>query len=198
MPVCEGCGIRTDDAHVARRAARIEAAARYRPTQIKVLFLDSAPPARIEDFFYSPASNRTGRLPASKSYFDELGKTLGPTLTASTEEGILTEFRRKGYFLTYAVECPFENEGELHAALRRLAPTALKRVQYSIKPSYVVPISTPTKELIHLFGLIGWGDRLVLDGAGPFVDPYLGDSRKQAQFGTAFGDRIGKALAVLP
>ncbi len=117
---------------------------------------------------------------------------------ASTEEGILTEFRRKGYFLTYAVECPFDNEGELHAALRRLAPTALKRVQYSIKPSYVVPISTPTKELIHLFGLIGWGDRLVLDGAGPFVDPYLGDSRKQAQFGTAFGDRISKALAVLP
>ena len=198
MPVCEGCGIRTDDAHVARRAARIDAASRYRPAQVKVLFLDSAPPAKIEDYFYSPTTNRNARAPAAKSYFDELGKTLGPSLMASTEEGILTEFRRKGYFLSYAVECPFENEGELHAALRRLAPTALKRVQYSIKPSYVVPLSTPTKELIHLFGLIGWGDRLVLDGAGPFVDPYLSDSRKQAQFGTAFGDRISKALAGLP
>jgi hypothetical protein len=198
MPVCEGCGTRTDEAHVARRAERIELAARYRPVQVKVLFLDSSPPPRIEDFFYSAAANRSVRSPASRSYFDELGKTLGPTLMATTEDGILTEFRRRGYFLTHAIECPFENEGELHAALRRLAPTALKRVQYSIKPSYVVPLSTPTKELIHLFGLIGWGDHLVLDKAGPFVDPYLGDPRKQSQFGTAFGDRIGKALAALP
>jgi hypothetical protein len=95
------------------------------------------------------------------------------------------------------VECPFENEGELHAALRRLAPTALKRVQYSLKPSYVVPLGTATKELIRLFGLIGWGDHLVLDNAGPFVDPYLGDPQKQMQFKTAFGERISKALAAL-
>jgi hypothetical protein len=96
------------------------------------------------------------------------------------------------------VECPFESEGELHAALRRLAPTALKRVQYSLKPNYIVPINDPTKELIRLFGLIGWGDRLILDKAGPFVDPYLGDPQKQATFGTGFGDRINKALTALP
>ena len=48
MPVCEGCGTRTDDAHVARRAERIELAARFRPIQIKVLFLDAAPPPRID------------------------------------------------------------------------------------------------------------------------------------------------------
>src|ERR1700678_3957797 len=173
MPVCEGCGIRTDDAHVARRAARIEAAARYRPTQIKVLFLDSAPPARIDDFFYSPAANRTGRLPASKSYFDELGNTLGPTLITPSEERILSEFRRRGYFLIYAVHGPFDSEGELHAALRRLAPTALKRVQYFLQPNYIVPIGSATKELIRLVGLIGWGDRLLLDKSGPLVVPYL-------------------------
>ena len=197
MPVCEGCGTRTDDAHVARRAARIELAARFRPIQIKVLFLDAAPPARIEDFFYSVPKDKAARSVAAKTYCKELGKTLGPTLMASSEDGILAEFRRKGYFLSYAVECPFDNEGELHAALRRLAPTALKRVQYSLKPSYVVPLGTATKELIRLFGLIGWGDHLVLDNAGPFVDPYLGDPQKQMQFGTAFGDRISKALAAL-
>jgi hypothetical protein len=197
MPVCEGCGTRTDDAHIARRAERIELASRFRPIQIKVLFLDAAPPARIEDFFYSAPTGKAARSVAAKSYFKELAKTLGPTLMATTEDGILAEFRRRGYFLTYAVECPFENEGELHAALRRLAPTAMKRVQYSLKPSYVVPLSTPTKELIRLFGLIGWGDHLVLDNAGPFVDPYLADPQKQMQFGTAFGDRISKALAAL-
>jgi len=197
MPVCEGCGTRADEAHVARRAQRIELAARYRPIQIKVLFLDTAPPPLIEDYFYSLPGGKTARSVAAKTYFKELRKTLGPTFMATNEEGTLAEFRRRGYFLAHAVECPFENEGELHAALRRLAPTAMKRVQYSLKPSYVVPLGTQTKELIRLFGLIGWGDHLVLDNAGPFVDPYLADPQKQAQFGTAFGDRISKALAAL-
>lgn len=199
MPVCEGCGIRTDEAHVARRAERLAMAARYRPVQIKVLFLDAAPPDRAEDFFYCAAKNRASRSVTSRSYFDELGKTLGAAVvTPNNEEGTLAEFRRRGFFLSYAVECPFENEGELHAALRRLAPTALKRVQYSLKPTYVVPLGSSTKDLVRLFGMIGWGDHLVLDNAGPFVDPYLGDPQKQAQLGTAYGDRIGKALAVLP
>jgi len=198
MPVCEGCGTRTDDAHVARRTERIELASKYRPVQIKVLFLDSSPPSRLEDYFYSPTSNRAARSVTSRAFFDELAKTMGSTLMASTETGILTEFRRRGYFLSYAVECPFENEGELHAALRRLAPTALKRIQYSLIPNYIVPLGAATKELVRLFGLIGWGDRLVLDNAGPFVDPYLADPRKQAQLGTAYGDRISKILAALP
>src|SRR5271154_6265448 len=198
MAVCEGCGTRTDDAHVARRAQRIALAAKSRPVQIKVLFLDSSPPSRLEDYFYSPAPNRNARSVASRTYFDQLGKSMVPTLMAANEEGVLAEFRRRGFFLTYAVECPFENEGELHAALRRLAPTALKRIQYSLIPNYIVPLGAATKELVRLFGLIGWGDRLVLDNAGPFIDPYLGDPSKQAQLGTAYGDRISKILAALP
>jgi len=83
-------------------------------------------------------------------------------------------------------------------ALRRLAPTIVKRVQYLLQPTYIVPISKGTEELIRLFGLIGWGDRLVLDKGGPFVDPYLGDPERQAVFATSFGDRINKALAGLP
>jgi hypothetical protein len=138
MPVCEGCGIRTDEAHVASRAQRIELAARYRPLQIKVLFLDSAPPPRIEDFFYNAAQNRNTRSVASRSYFDELGKTLGPALMPTNEDGTLAEFRRRGFFLTHAVECPFENEGELHAALRRLAPTALnQRIDSPFRPDWL-------------------------------------------------------------
>lgn len=198
MPVCEGCGTRTDDVHIQRRAERIELAARQRPVEIRVLFLDGAPPARAEDFFYQPAKDRSTRSLASRSYFDQLVKAAGVTAgTAAQEESALADFRRRGFFLSYAVECPFESEGELHAALRRLAPTALKRVQYSLKPNYIVPLGDATKELIRLFGLIGWGDRLILDKTAPFVDPYLGDPHKQATFGTGFGDRISKALAAL-
>jgi hypothetical protein len=199
MPVCEGCGTRTDEAHIQSRTERSELAGRYRPTQIRVLFLDSAPPMRMEDFFYKATADRSTRSPASRMYFDELVKATGaPAHTSAQEEAALTDFRRKGFFLSYGVECPFESEGELHAALRRLAPTALKRVQYSLQPNYIVPIGSATKELIRLFGLIGWGDRLVLDKTGPFVDPYLGDQKKQATFGTAFGERISKVLAGLP
>ncbi|MFZ0883434.1 MAG: hypothetical protein WAN14_08550 [Candidatus Acidiferrales bacterium] len=174
-------------------------ALRQRPAEIRVLFLDAAPPPRSEDFFYQPGKDRSTRSRAARTYFDELVKAagVGPANSAQ-EETALVDFRRRGFFLSYAVECPFESEGELHAALRRLAPTALKRVQYSLKPNYIVPLGEPTKELIRLFGLIGWGDRLVLDKTGPFVDPYLGDPQKQATFGTGFGNRISKALEALP
>jgi hypothetical protein len=199
MPVCEGCGTRTDDAHIQRRAERIELASRQRPVEIRVLFLDASPPALAEDFFYQPAKDRSTRSLASRMYFDELVKASGSLTSGGLQEdAALSDFRRRGFFLSYAVECPFESEGELHAALRRLAPTALKRVQYSLKPNYIVPLGEPTKELIRLFGLIGWGDRLILDKAGPFVDRYLGDPQKQATFGTGFGGRINKALAALP
>lgn len=199
MPVCEGCGTRTDDIHIQRRAERIELASRQRPAEIRVLFLDAAPPARAEDFFYQAAKDRATRSLAARTYFDELVKAAGVGPASSAQEDLaLSDFRRRGFFLSYAVECPFDNEGELHAALRRLAPTALKRVQYSLKPNYIVPLGDPTKELIRLFGLIGWGDRLILDKTGPFVDPYLGDPKKQATFGTGFGNRIGKALEALP
>ncbi len=199
MPVCEGCGTRTDDNHIQRRTERIELASRHRPAEIRVLFLDAAPPARAEDFFYQAAKDRATRSLSARTYFDELVKAAGVGSASSAQEDLaLSDFRRRGFFLSYAVECPFDNEGELHAALRRLAPTALKRVQYSLKPNYIVPLGDPTKELIRLFGLIGWGDRLILDKTGPFVDPYLGDPKKQATFGTGFGNRIGKALEALP
>jgi hypothetical protein len=98
----------------------------------------------------------------------------------------------------YGVDCPFEEQDDPKGSLRRLAPTVLKRVQSVYDPAYVVPISQPTAELIRLFGMIGWGDRLVLDNGMPFSDPYLSDSRRQTGTVGSLGDRIKKALAHLP
>jgi hypothetical protein len=199
MPVCDGCGARADDAHVRRRIERLELATRYRPVHIKVLLLDGAPPARMEDYFYQAVKDRSLRSLASRIYFDELLKCAGVTAGVGVqEEPALADFQRRGFFLTYAVECPFEDLPDPQGAIRRLAPTVLKRVQTSYQPSYVVPLSPPTQELIRLFGLVGWGDRLVLNNGAPFSDPYLGDPKRQAEAGTAFGDRIKKILAVLP
>jgi hypothetical protein len=199
LPVCEGCGTRTDEAHLARRATRLELASRLRPLQIRVLFLDGAPPSRIEDYFYRAALNPADRSLGARRYFEELMKAAGIPLAANSREPtVLSEFQRKGFFLTYSVECPFEEQQDPKGALRRLAPTVMKRVQSVYDPAYIVPISQPTAELIRLFGMIGWGDRLVLDNGLPFVDSYLADPRRSASTGNSLGDRIKTALAYLP
>jgi sugar phosphate isomerase/epimerase len=199
LPACEGCGTRTDEEHIKRRSERLELAARFRPIRIKVLLLDGAPPFRAEDYFYRVAKDRSERSLGARRYFDELMNAASvPVSTGSQEAALLAEFQRKGFFLTYAVECPFEEQDDPQAALRRLAPTVLKRVQSFHAPDYMVPMSKQTTELIRLFGMIGWGDRLVLDNGLPFVDPYLADPRHHGAIGTALGDRIKKALAFLP
>lgn len=199
MPACEGCGTRTDEAHIARRAERMALALRFRPDRIRVLLLDGAPPSRAEDYFYRAAENRADRALGPRRYFEELMNCASISTGADSKEStLLGEFRRKGFFLTYAVECPFEEQDDPKAALRRLAPSVLKRVQSVYDPAYVVPISQPTAELIRLFGMIGWGDRLVLDNGLPFVDPYLSDPKRHGAIGTSLGDRIKKALAYLP
>lgn len=199
MPVCEGCGTKTDDLHIQRRAQRIELARKFRPAHIRVLFLDVAPPSRAEDFFYRAAAVRSGRSLASRMFFDELARAMGAAPGSEIiEELALAEFERRGFFLTYALECPLEEVDQPQTAMRRIAPTAIKRVQTDHNPAYIVPLGKSTQELIRLFGLIGWGDRLVLDKGGPFVDPYLGDPQRQSAAGSAFGERIHKLLAALP
>jgi len=199
LPACEGCGTRTDDAHVARRAERLEASSRFKPGRVRVLLLDGAPPSRAEDYFYRAAKNRADRALGARRYFDELMYCADIPVTAESKETtLLNEFQRKGFFVTYAVDCPFEEQDDPKGALRRLAPTVLKRVQSVYDPAYVVPISQPTAELIRLFGMIGWGDRLVLDKGLPFSDPYLADPKRQTGTSGSLGDRIKRALANLP
>lgn len=186
MPICEGCGTRSDELHVQRRVERLRLAKIYRPTSVRVLLLDAAPPSRMEDFFYSPSTDRSPRSPASRSFFDAMIKLLGSAPGADkSDEAALAEFARRGFFLVHAVECPFDDLIDPQSTLRRLAPTIIKRVQTELEPSYVVPISKPTQELIRLFGMVGWGDRLVLDNGGPFLDP-------------SYGDRLRKSIAQLP
>lgn len=199
MPVCEGCGTKTDDLHIQRRAERTRLARKFRPAEIRVLFLDVAPPARAEDFFYLAAAVRSSRSLASRMFFDELSRTMGAAPGAEIIEDLaLAEFERRKLFLAHAIECPLEEVDQPQSAMRRIAPTVIKRVQTDLNPAYIVPLGKSTQELIRLFGLIGWGDRLVLDKGGPFVDPYLGDPQRQSAAGSAFGERIQKMLAALP
>lgn len=175
MAVCDGCGRSVDEAHVRRRIERLEMATRFRPIHIGVLLIDAAPPARQEDFFYATAG-AGARSAAGQTYFHQLAKLAGavpssgaPGLSGTEAEAVLAEFQRRGFFLAHAVECPFDDAGELTAAIRRLARTVLLRVQTSYKPKHVAPISAPTAELIETFRAGGWADRLILDDGRPFA-----------------------------
>jgi hypothetical protein len=85
VPICEGCGARVDEAHVQARKERLDLAARFRPTQIKVLVLDSAPRGSENDYFYRATKDRTVRSVAARMYFDELVKTMGNAITKIDE-----------------------------------------------------------------------------------------------------------------
>lgn len=146
MPVCDACGARTDEAHIRRRVERLELATRYRPVHIKVLFLDGAPPSRLEDYFYQAAKDRSVRSLAARMYFDELIKCAGlPAGSDLREEPALLDFQRRGFFFTSAVECPFEDQPDPQGALRRLAPTVMKRVQTPTSPPISFRFRPPPK-----------------------------------------------------
>lgn len=176
VPVCDGCGGSVDEAHIRRRIERLELATRFRPVHIGLLLIDAAPPARAEDFFYAVNGDRT-RSEAGDRYFDELAELAGVKAGSpgAEPESVLAEFQRRGFFLTSAVECPMDDSDNLRAAVRRLAPTVLRRVQASYKPKHVALISESTSELIDAFRTAGWDDRLILDKHSPFPCETIGN-----------------------
>jgi len=196
MHVCDGCGAQADDAHIRARIERLELATRFRPIHIQTLLIDAAPPARFQDYFYAVAADRSVRSVGSRAYFDELIKCAGFTSDAAIQEEVaLAEFQRRGLFLASATECPAGTPAEIDAAVRKIAPTVVQRVKASYKPKYIALLSDAARELIGPLSDAGWKDRLILDGGGPFINPFLADPMGQAEFNTAFGDRLSQALA---
>ena len=195
MPLCDGCGAQVDEAHIRSRIERLEHATRFRPIHIQVLFLAAAPPQQPEDDFYR-ATSSTKRSAASQMFFDEITKSIGrkPSDTAD-EEATLTEFQRAGFYLAYAVECPVESPEQLAAAIIKLAPRVLLRVNTSYKPKFVALLSPALQPLIPLFQTNSWADRLILQGGAPFEIPTVGDPQHSAASGAALADRLTEALA---
>jgi hypothetical protein len=195
MSLCDGCGAQVDEAHIRSRIERLERATRFRPIHIQVLFLAAAPPPQPADDFYRAATSAK-RSTASQTFFDEITKSIGgkPGDPAG-EEATLTEFQRRGFYLTYAVECPIESPEQLAAAVTKLAPTVLLRVNASYKPKFVAPLSHALQPLIPLLQSNSWADRLILHDDAPFDDPISSDPRHHADFGATLADRLAKVLA---
>jgi len=195
VPVCDGCGMQADDAHIRRRIERLELATRFRPIHIQVLLIDGAPPARPGDYFYHAAANRQDRSLVSRDYFDEIVKCSGLTISPElNEESTLAEFQHRGFYLAHVRECPAERADELDEALERLAPVVIRRVEKSYKPKYIVLLSNSLGKLIPQFERSGMSDRLILDHGKPFLPPLENSATSQSSPAVSVSDRLKAAL----
>ncbi|MGA8035102.1 MAG: hypothetical protein WB985_03950 [Candidatus Acidiferrales bacterium] len=184
MTVCDGCGRPVDAEHVKARIERLQLATRFRPIHIQTLVIDACPPQTLSDFFYNVGG--AGRSAAARAHFGELahcvGDLSGKALGAETsDEAVLTEWQRRGLFLAFVVDCPFESEPALAAAVAKSASTLQLRLATSYKPKSVALLSKSTELLIPSLLEKGWKDKLILDCGRPFE-------------GADFGSRLNAAL----
>jgi hypothetical protein len=172
MPVCDGCGVQADDAHIRRRIERLELATRFRPIHIQVLLIDAAPPSRSEDYFYRSAGKGEERSKNSRHYFDEIVKCSGFAPDSEmAEESALSEFQHRGFYLAHTLECPIEPADALAAAIERAGPVLIRRIEKSYKPKYVALLSASLAKVIPLFERSELRDRLLLNHGKPFSLP---------------------------
>jgi hypothetical protein len=194
VPVCDGCGVQADDAHIRRRIERLELATRFRPIHIQVLLIDAAPPARPEDYFYH-AANREERSQSSRDYFDEIAKCCGLTINPQmNDESTLAEFQHRGFYLAHVRECPAEPADELDEALERLGSVMIRRVEKSYKPKYIVLLSASSGELIPQFERSEMRDRLILDHGKPFLSPIENSATSRLSPAVSLSDQLKAAL----
>src|SRR5262249_49013846 len=127
--VCDGCGQGTTSEHIAHRVARLEQTTRYRPIHIQVVFLCAQSPTKDVEFLYAGNGSFEGEARA-------LLETVRIETGGRDAESVLTEFQRKGYFLTHVLECAAESGAapDLSESLRRKLPSVMKRLRASLKP----------------------------------------------------------------
>jgi hypothetical protein len=185
---CDGCGAAATPEHIRERLARLEVATRFRPIHIGALFLIPSPDAGFD--FYDVSARPPG---AREILLDALGIPAAAETTAalsepsasgaSATESRLAEFQRRGFFFASVAECPLQ-DSDAAQAVERLAPTLVKRIQFSYKPKSVVLLSDALSPLVPLLARAGQGIRVVPDGQ-PLPWPRRGDRADDVAFRAA-------------
>ena len=142
---CDGCGQSASPDHLARRLQRLEWTTRYRPVHIQALLLGGISPQSDAAFLYSPADNYEGEAA-------NLLDALQIPRAGKSADAILTEFQKRGLFLTYVLECPLEPGATPPTAqplLNKQLPAAIARIRRSLRPKRVILFSN---ELAPLAG----------------------------------------------
>ena len=144
---CDGCGQSASPEHLTRRLQRLEWTTRYRPVHIQALLLGGIAPALDSAFLYSPEGAFQGEAAT-------LLDALQITRAGKSADAVLTEFQKRGLFLTHVLECSLEPGAPPSAAqqlLEKQLPAVIARIRRSLRPKRVVLFSS---ELAPLAGKI--------------------------------------------
>ena len=167
---CDGCGLPASPGHIAERLRRLELSTRYRPVHIGVLFVALAPADRLEDDFYAPAGSNEFFDPfldalEIQSLGDNTGGNPGTELDAKrTDSARLTEFQRRGFYLTYLSECSIQDNQESAAStIARLSQTLVRRIRFNYKPKHIVLLGQELSPLTDILRVAGIGPVVTLE-----------------------------------
>jgi hypothetical protein len=164
--ICDGCGLPASPDHISERVARLEFATRFRPVHINTLFVAASPLHGPENDFYKP--------PDSQEFFAPFMKAIGVSVSGEGKEpgtdapesdiAKLVEFQRRGYYLAYLAECPLPTTDTTAAAIARLAPTLVRRIQFNYRPKHIAIWDEHLSPLNGILDMAGLGPLLLPDG----------------------------------
>jgi hypothetical protein len=166
---CDGCGQAASSEHFARRLQRLEWSTRYRPVHMQALLISGVSPAATEEFLYSPQGG------PEAGYQGEAGRlldALGIAHKGRPAEAVLTEFQKRGLFLTHVLECPMEfgpgDRLELATLLEIRFNDVCAKIRRSLKPKRVVILSPAMRSIASRFAAANLGCPVELDAGNPF------------------------------
>jgi hypothetical protein len=164
--LCDGCGQPASPEHIAQRLQRLEWATRYRPIHLHTLLLGASSPQTPAEFLYSPEEAHAGEA----AY---LVAAAGISSAGKSGDAILSEFQRRGIYLTHVLECPLDvpsgGADFLSNALITRLPTLFTRIRRSLKPKRLAFISGSLTALIERFASAQLNCELVLDDGRAFA-----------------------------
>jgi hypothetical protein len=164
--LCDGCGQPASPEHMTRRLQRLEWSTRYRPVHIQALLLGGVSPGAEEEFLYSPRGVCRGEA-------QHLLAACGIEHEGKSADEVLTEFQKRGLFLTHVLECPPDgveaSAAGLATLLSKRVPAVMARIRRSLKPKQVVLIGDNLETFAGHFLESDLGCSVLSDSGRPFA-----------------------------
>ena len=155
--ICDGCGRTASQEHITRRLKRLEEMTRYRPVHVQALFLGAVGPETDAEYLYSAEGGIQGEGA-------ELLQALDIVVEGRNVEASLAEFQRRGYLLTYVLECPADDShaGDQRELLEKRFAATVRRIRRSYKPKRLVLIGEELDRFEPMLAMENLGTQLIL------------------------------------
>jgi hypothetical protein len=132
---------------------------------MQALLISGVSPAATEEFLYAPQGGYQGEA-------GRLLDALGIAHKGRPADAVLTEFQKRGLFLTHALECPMEvGQGDglqLATLLEMRFNDVCAKIRRSLKPKRVVILSPAMRSIAGRFAAASLGCPVELEEGNPF------------------------------